>query len=48
MLVKCYALNIKIVCNLKMLRVGIVGLSKGILGSYLNRGMPNRILKYYN
>jgi hypothetical protein len=34
-------------CNLKMLRKRINGVSKGTLGSYLNRGMPNKILKVY-
>lgn len=33
--------------NLKMLQKRIMGISKGTLGSYLNKGMTNRILKFY-
>ena len=31
--------------NLKMLPKRINGVTKGILGSYLNRGLPNKMLK---
>ena len=33
--------------NLRMLKVSINGLSKGTLGSYLNKGMINRLLKSF-
>lgn len=41
-----YAKNWIVYSNLRMLFLNNKGRSKGTLGSYLNRGMPNRILAW--
>jgi hypothetical protein len=42
-----YGKNLIVYFNLRMLFLNNKGMSKGTLGSYLNRGMPNRILAWH-
>jgi hypothetical protein len=43
----CYAKNVLVKLNMKFLILKPKKSSKGTLGSYLNRGMPNRIIKSF-